>query len=539
MSKQASNGEGSLNTEGSSKVGQAPLVSRRRQFSAIWIIPIVTLVIGVSMVVHTFMTEGPTITLEFATADGLEQGKTKVRLLNVDVGVVDNVTFKEDMSGVIATVKLEQKTRSLLREDTRFWVVRARVGARGVSGLSTLLAGTYIEMAPGTGAIGQREFVGLEEPPLTPIDAPGLRLALYSDRAGSISTGDVVLYRGYSVGRVEAMSFDTDRQEVRYDIFVDAPFHELVDSSTRFWDTSGVKVKASADGVEVHTGSIDTILLGGVAFESPEELPPGNPVENGRKYKLYESYDDILKHPFRHRNYYVVSFLQSMGGLTPGAPVEYRGIQIGKVERILTKELAAQNQSGAGSPIPVLIYIEPGRLELPDNQDSLNRTNQMVESGVTNGLRATLLTGNLLTGKQKINIDYFPEEGSAELGEFEGYTVIPSIETGVERLETQVSAFLDKLNALPLEETLDGVDQVLNNTDKTLEKLSTAIESANNLLDSDESREMSQSLGASVNSLNGTLENLDDLIRKLSIRPSSLLFPAEPELDPIPEARDQ
>ena len=293
-------------SEGSFNGEQAPLVSRRRRFSAIWILPLVTLIIGVSMVVHTFMTEGPTITLDFETADGLEQGKTKVRLLNVDVGVVDSVTFKEDMSGVVATVKLEQKTRSLLREDTRFWVVRARVGARGISGLGTLLAGTYIEMAPGTGEVGRREFVGLEEPPLTPIDAPGLRLALYSDRAGSISTGDVVLYRGYSVGRVEAMSFDTDRQEVRYDIFVDAPFHELVDSSTRFWDTSGVKVKASADGVEVHTGSIDTILLGGVAFESPEELPPGNPVENGRKYKLYESYDDILKHPFRHRNYYVV-----------------------------------------------------------------------------------------------------------------------------------------------------------------------------------------------------------------------------------------
>jgi len=150
-----------------------------------------------------------------------------------------------------------------------------------------------------------------------------------------------------------------------------------------------------------------------------------------------------------------------------------------------------------------------------------------------------LVTGNLLTGKQKINIDFFPGEGAAELSQFEEYTVIPSIETGVERLETQVSTFLDKLNTLPLDETLRGVSAVLDNTDKTLEKLSTAIDSANNLLDSDESREMSQSLGVSVNSLNGTLENLDDLIRKLSIRPSSLLFPAEPELDPIPEARTQ
>ena len=260
-------------SEDSSGPEGTPLVSRNRRFSAIWIIPLVTLIIGVSMVAHTFMTQGPTITLDFETAAGLEQGKTKVKLLNVEVGVVENVTFKEDMSGVVATIKLERKTRPLLREDTRFWVVRARVGASGVSGLSTLLAGAYIEMAPGFGSVGHREYIGLEEPPLTPVDAPGLRLVLFGDRAGSIGTGDAVLYRGYKVGRVEAMSFDAERKQVRYDIFVDAPFHKLVDSATRFWDTSGVKVKVSVKGIEVHAGSLDTILFGGVAFESPSELP--------------------------------------------------------------------------------------------------------------------------------------------------------------------------------------------------------------------------------------------------------------------------
>ncbi|MBL4567772.1 MAG: MCE family protein [Porticoccus sp.] len=516
-----------------------PLVSRGKRFSAIWIIPLVTLVIGVSIIVRSFMTEGPTITLDFETADGLVQGKTKVRLLSVEVGLVEQVTFKEDMSGVIATVKLERKAQSLLREDTRFWVVRARIGASGVSGLGTILAGTYIEMAPGTGPVGRRKFVGLESPPLTPVDAPGLRLALFSDRAGSVGAGDSVLYRGYKVGRVEAMSFDADRKEVRYDIFVDAPFHELIDTTTRFWDTSGVKIKATAEGVEVRTGSIDTILLGGVAFAPPPGLPPGSPVKNGRKYKLYESYDDILKHPFRYRNYYVVSFQQSMGGLVSGAPVEYRGIKIGQVERILVKELVAKNQRGAGNPIPVLIYIEPGQFGLPDNDDSVNHVEKMIEYGVANGLRATLTTGNLLTGKQVVSINYFPDEEPVELGMFEQYVVIPSIETGVERLGAQVSAFLEKLNALPLEETLAGMNMALGNADKTLASLSAALDSANSLLEGDETRAMSQSLGASVNSLNQSLENLDGLVRKLSIRPSSLLFPSPPELDPIPEARQK
>ena len=542
-----------------------PLVSSGRKFSAVWIIPLVALVMVLSMGIQNFMTQGPTITLDFATADGLQAGKTKVRLLSVDIGLVESVALKENMSGVTATVKLGPEARPLLREDTRFWVVRARVGAGGVSGLSTLVGGTYIEMAPGTGSVGQREFVGLEEPPLTSLDAPGVRLTLFSKRAGSLSVGESVVYRGYSVGRIESMEFDEEQRQVRYDIFVDAPFHKLINSNTRFWNASGISLKASAEGVEVHIGSMDTLLLGGVAFDAPPGLPSGSPIDNGQKYHLYESYEDILKNPYAYGLYYVVSFYQSVRGLESGAPVEYRGIPIGRVERILVKELSAlsmgEDRSAVGQGIPVLIYLEPGRLELPDNQTSIAALRQAIEAGVPKGLRATLMTGNLLTGKQLVSIDFFPEEEPAELGEFGQYVAIPTIETGVGRLENQVTSFLDRLNALPLEETVTGVNTVLGSADNSLSSLTETLDSVNNLIDSDDSRRLSselvatlgelrsaltglspdskmyQSLGASVNSLNGTLENLDDLIRQLSVKPSSLLFPTSPEMDPIPEAR--
>ena len=540
-----------------------PSVSSGRKFSAIWILPIVTLVIGVSIVIHSLMTEGPTITIDFATADGLEVGKTKVRLLSVEVGLVESVALKEDMSGVTATIKLEQDSQALLREDTRFWIVRARVGASGVSGLGTILGGSYIEMAPGSGSEGTRVFTGLEEPPLTPQDAPGLRLSLISPRAGSISTGDAVLYRGYKVGRVESLVFDTEQRQVRYDIFIDAPYHELVDSATRFWDTSGISVKASAGGIEVHTGSLDTILLGGIAFAALPGLPIGNPVDNGKEYQLYESYDSILKNPYRHGAYFVVSFRQSIGGLVPGAPVEYRGIKIGRVERILMKEFVNQGMTASGSAIPILIYIEPGRMALPDNPGSVTAFEQFVERAIGNGLRATLQTGNLLTGKQLINFDFFPDEESAELGKFDQYALVPSIETGVGRLGNQVSTFLDTLNALPLEAVMVEANAVLGNADETVVSLTATLDSVNSLLASNDSKALPgeltatleelrsalagltpetkiyQNLGASVNALNATLENLDNLLRKLSIKPNALIFPAAPEPDLIPEARSR
>ncbi|MDX2350392.1 MAG: intermembrane transport protein PqiB [Porticoccus sp.] len=551
-----------------------PSISSGRKFSAVWIVPLVALVIGLSMAIHHVMTQGPTITIDFKTAESLQGGKTQVRLLNVDIGVVESVALKEDMSGVTATVKLGPEARPLLHEDTRFWVVRPRVGAGGVSGLSTLLGGTYIEMSPGVGSDKQREFVGLEEPPQTPLDAPGVRLTLLSKRAGSLSVGESVVFRGYNVGRIESMEFDEEGRQVRYDIFVDAPFHKLINSNTRFWNVSGISLKASAEGIQVEMGTMDTLLLGGVAFDAPPGLRPGSAVDNGREYLLYDSYDDILKNPYKHGLYYVVSFTQSVRGLEPGAPVVYRGIPIGRVERILLKELSADNLSkvitveglrqenvATGQAIPVLIYLEPGRMELPDNQTSITILKQLVESGVPKGLRATLMTGNLLTGKQLISVDYYPDEEPAELGEFEQYVVIPTIETGVVRLEQQLRGFLDRLDALPLEETVAGVNKVLDTADNSLASLTKTLDSANSIIGSDDTKrlsselvatlgelrsvltgitpdsEMYQGLGSTINSLNGSLENLDALIRKVSDKPNSLIFSSSPEMDPIPEAR--
>ncbi|MEZ0123090.1 MAG: intermembrane transport protein PqiB [Candidatus Reddybacter sp.] len=534
-------------------------VSSGRKFSAIWILPLVTLIVGVIIVAHSMMTQGPTITIDFETADSLEVGKTKIRLLSVNVGVVENVSIKEDLSGVTATIKLDQKTRHLLVDDTRFWIVRARVGAGGISGLSTILSGAYIEMAPGNGVNKTMAFVGLESPPLTPAGAPGLRLSLYTDRAGSVSEGNTVLYRGYPVGRVEAMAFDPERRQVHYDIFIDAPYHLLIGSDTRFWDVSGISLKASAGGFEVDMGSMDTILLGGVSFGRVPGLPKGGLIESGQEFKLYSSYDDILKRPYSYGTYYVVSFSQSLRGLVPGAPVEYRGIEIGRVERILLKELTTTTTglSGTGQAIPVLIYLEPALLEIGDNKKAVEALRMVIDRGVrTNGLRASLETGNLITGKQLISMDYFPDEEPAELGKFAQYSVIPTIETGVARLEQQVNAFLEKLNALPLEETVAAAN-------KTLTSLTASIDSVNGVLASEDTQalpkeivatlndlrivlnglspnsKMAQSLGSSVSTLNATLISLDALIRQLSIKPNAIIFPVSPEPDLIPEAQAQ
>jgi paraquat-inducible protein B len=531
-------------------------VGQRGGISAIWIIPLLALALGAYMVVYTWMTEGPEITITFKTAEGLEAGKTKVKYRNVTLGVVEEVKLSNDLEKVVAKVKLERQALELLKEDTSFWVVTARIGMGQISGLGTLLSGAYIELAPGVGAVGARDFVALERPPLTPADAPGLRLHLFSEKATSVSAGDSVLYNGYKVGRIESREFDPERRKILYVIFIDAPFHKLVSSTTRFWDVSGVSLSLNTEGVRLETGSLDTVLAGGVAFSVPPGVDNGEPVQSQAEFQLYKSYRDILDNPFKHGVHYVMLFEQSIKGLLPGAPVEFRGIPLGHVVRVMVKESVdinvATDREGEGDPIPVLIYLEPGRMEMADTAASVEFLHEAIRRGVTNGMRASLESGNLLTGAKYISVDYFPGAGPSATSEFAGYPTIPTVASGLGQLQYQLSAVLDKVNDLPLEDTVASANAALSSLNDNLESLGKilAARSTQELPAELEATleeiriavsglapdsELYQSLDSSLSRLNNSLGNLETLSRTLAAQPNAAIMPSTSEPDPIPE----
>jgi len=251
-------------------------VKERRRVSAVWLIPLVSLVLGIWLVVYTWRNQGPEIEIVFQTAIGIEAGKTKIKARSVEVGVVERVVLGDDFESVIVTTRLERTALPLLREDTQFWVVRARVGTAGVSGLGTLLSGGYIELEPGSGAEGRRRFIGLEDPPVTPAGAAGLRLSLTSDQARSVRTGTPILYRGYSVGRVESSDFEMEERQMHYRAFIEAPYDDLVNTSSRFWNVSGISFSATAGGIELSTSSLEALVRGGITFGVPPGIEPGS-----------------------------------------------------------------------------------------------------------------------------------------------------------------------------------------------------------------------------------------------------------------------
>jgi paraquat-inducible protein B len=523
--------------------GPEAVVSGRRRIPAIWFLPVVAAVLGLWVVVYTAMSEGPEIRITFATAEGIEAGKTKLKALSVQVGLVEEVRLNDDLESVTVVAKLDLSAESLLRDDTRFWVVRPRLGAKGVSGLGTIMSGAYIELQPGPSSPSKkREFVGLEDIPMTPLSAPGLWLTLVGTQVGSLAPGQPVLFRGYPVGNIEERIFEPETRQVRYKVFIDEPYDLLVSDATRFWNASGFSLSASAAGLQLEVGSLQTLLAGGVAFDLPTETSPGARLDDNAEFVLYDDRASSETETYEHSIRYVVEFNQSIRGLVPGAPVEYRGHPVGSA---VTLHLEV-DQTGKTyrDSLPFLIEIVPARLGASDDEQGVEWLRKAIERDVARGLRVSLESGNLITGSLLVALDFFPDAPPAEVGRFGEYPSLPAVEMGFTSIQRRINDVLAKVNDLPLERTVNELNETLYEARKlvasdevgqlplaltaSLNELQTTLESFS------PGAPLYDQLERAVSELNRTLQSIEDLSRTLGEQPNTLIFSKPIELDPEP-----
>jgi paraquat-inducible protein B len=378
-------------------------VRKITQWSPIWIVPVVAVLIGAWMLVYTYKNQGPTLTLLASNAEGIIPGKTAIKSRSVDVGRVFSVELSQDLKQVVIKARMNPGSDALLNDESQLWVVKPSVGRGGVTGLNTLLSGAYIELQPGKGSTDKFYYELLDSPPIAPPDAPGVRVFLTSGDATSLSVGDPVLYRGYDVGTVELGEFDTAARSMRYQLFIRAPYDALVTENVRFWQSSGMAMDMSAEGVRIEMGSIATLLSGGVTFDVLDGWPVGAQASNNSKFQLFENKKSIQDGLYNEYLEYLLFFDESVRGLTSGAPVEYRGVRIGTVMTVpYFFKMKNPLQIAFNRGIPVLIRVEAGRLydslTLPQLQAELDQA-------VQQGLRAVLKTGNLLTGGLYIDLN--------------------------------------------------------------------------------------------------------------------------------------
>lgn len=417
-------------------------VTTSRRLSVVWLLPLIAAFVGGWLVYDTYTKRGPVITISFHRGDGIEADKTELRFKSVRIGKVTEVRIADDLQSVITVARIDKHFAPQLGEGARFWVVRPRVGARGVSGLGTLVSGAYIEIDPGEGA-PRRHFAGLEAPPIITADVPGNRYVLQSDKLGSIQAGSGVFYRDIQVGEVLGHELAEDGSRVTIHIFVREPYTLLVRTGTNFSNASGINVSVGADGIDLRTTSLQSLLVGGVTFDLPLGKT-GEPAPAGTTFWLFDNAESIGDAQYTEQVPFVLYFDDSVRGLAVGAPVEFKGIKLGSVSQI---GLEVDDDSGEVR-IAVTVALQPQRLSTVSDP---NQPKDIIENLIARGLRARVQTGSLLTGQMFVELGLYPDTPATMVDGKRTLAQIPTIPSEFVEIKESMTELLDKLRRLPLE----------------------------------------------------------------------------------------
>lgn len=465
-------------------------VPERHRFPLVWIVPIVALVAAGWLGYRSLAERGPLIAITLQSAEGLEVGKTKIKHRDIDLGIVEAMAPSADLSTVTVEARMNRDAEPHLGAGTRFWVVRPRLSVEGISGLGTLISGSYIEMEPGPGDPSRR-FVALEDPPVVSADVPGTRYVLHGSRLGSISQGAPVSFHGVRVGEVLGYQLSDDDGTATVQVFVRAPHDRLVHEGTRFWNASGIALDLGSEGLRLESESVQAILAGGVAFDLPRGGVLGPPAKPSAVFTLYGGADEARDALFTRKIPFLMHLAGDADGLSAGNAVRMRGIHIGEVTDVHMEYDAV---TGALT-VPVTFEIEPQRVRLvhgdPVDTDFEARSYAAFASFVAKGLRARLASGNLLTGQKIVSLDFLPDAPAAAMIEGGLYPEIPAIEA-------------DDLGGIM--QSAKGLLGSLQSTVTTLGQLIAAPE-----------------VKRSVRSLDGALANLDRLTHDASLQVGPLL----------------
>ncbi|MDU8913327.1 intermembrane transport protein PqiB [Aestuariicoccus sp. MJ-SS9] len=495
-----------------------PRRSPLRNLSLIWLVPLVALVISLGIAWQAWSDRGVLIEITFDNAAGVTPEETTVRYRDVRVGVVEAVEFTEDLGQVVVAARIDQTVAANLPQDARFWVVRPEVTASGISGLSTVLSGVFIEAAfePQAGAAAT-VFDGLAKTPLVRPGTSGTRITLQAPDGSSLSSGAPIYFRGIEVGRIETPRLLESGSGVVADAFIEAPHDQRLTTATRFWDTSGFSFSFGAGGLDVSVDSLAALVRGGVAFDTV--FSGGNAIEPGNVFNLFPSENAARDSVFNALDadavQLTVQFNESVSGLEAGSPVLFRGVQVGVVNAI--GAVIEERANGPEVRLRVTIAIDPQALGLPEDAGEAE-TIAFLGEEVQQGLRAVLSTRNIFSTALIIELANVPDAAPAELSVFGGeFPVLPSAPSDLPDVTATAEGLLQRINALPVEELMQQAISLMasieavaaaDGTRQAPDALLALLEDARGVIGADEVQALPRDIGAAMADIRTLLEDL-------------------------------
>jgi paraquat-inducible protein B len=473
--------------------GLARASTRRSRWpSAIWLLPLVAVAIGAWLAWDTLSKEGPTIRITFETAEGLTAGQSQLKYRDIVLGTVKSLALSPDHSHVVVTVSTTSQADPLLLSDTQFWVVKPRLFAGNISGLSTLISGSFIGLLPGSATGTQAlNFVGREDPPVLSSNEAGRTFLLKASRLGSVTLGSPVFFRDLSVGEVLGWDIGDMAESATVHVFVRAPFDKYVHDDTRFWDASGLSVKLGGNGIDVQLESLRALVLGGIAFDTIGATQ-GAVSPDGHAFPLFANREEAQTASYSRNVQFVSFFPGSVRGLAAGADVTLHGLKVGQVTDVRLVYDAAKDTILA----PVHFQVQPERF-LGIGQEVFKSPEAGVDMMVDRGLRATLQSANLLTGQMLVALEFVRDAPPAKVTSEDGAFVMPTSNGGgFSGLADSATELLHKVSAIPFDSLGRSLDQTVAGLDT--------------LVNGPQLKQALVSLNATLSSVQDTVQHLDN-----------------------------
>jgi paraquat-inducible protein B len=537
-------------------------ISALRRVPALWLIPLVTLLVGLWLVYDRWASQGPLITIELANAEGLGAGKTKIKYRSIDVGEVESIRLNDTRDAVLIDARMTAEIKDLVVEGSRFWVVKPQIGLSGVSGLGTLVSGYHIEFSPSDGETRQDFFEGRDKPPLTPPGTPGLHITLNSPTDFSMGEGDAILYQDHQVGKIEDIFFNASERMMYYNAFIEAPYHKLVTHNTWFWNSGGIRVELGSGGVSVQTGDLETILLGGVSFGLVKGEFAGERVVERAYFEIFPSRSQIGEKRYEQALTYVLLLDAGIENLRVGDPVMLRGIKVGQVRD--GGEIPSDGYLlDTDTRLPVQIEVNPGRLGLRDSEAGAERASQDMQQWLARGMAAVIKSSSPVFGRQMVQLNLPENPVPTELAHFRDMPVIPVSSGSFDAIATQIAQLVDDISRTPIQDIGVNLDRLLIETTQTMASIQSLADTGGQVLGDVDQAELvnsitqatinfgkladSYSSGSPTNrELRLLLQNLANVLAELSPvladlknQPNSLIFGGARAPEPEPEKKAQ
>lgn len=488
---------------------------RVQVLTSIWMVPLIALLIAVWLAWQYFSELGPKVQIVFESSAGLKAGQSQVKMRDVPVGIVKNITLLEGKKGVLVTVQMNKDTEDYLNKDTKFWIAKPKIDASGVSGLDTLMSGSYVEVYGDKGEGGENYFIGLEEPYIDKDAIEGKRYRLSAPDARDLSVGAHVYYRKIRVGNLESVRLAQDGEKVNFTVFIEEPYTKFVNSHTQFWRTNYLTFNYHDNVFRMDIAPIANLLNGGIALSTTTKTVRDESLDDDHIFPLYLDFEEALKKEIgfggESMMTFQFNFSESVGKLEVGAPIELSGFQVGSVVNIESDfdSNASRVRSVVLGLIDTSVFVDFERGKKGDGYNNLQKA-------VALGMKARLAQGNPLTGSLYIELARDKKLDAGHIIEGDTFARFPTAPSSFDGMMDKVATLLEKINNLDIEKLLASVNKLVDDNNAPIQnlfkKLSTTADNINQITASKEMQALPESLGASLATLQETLEAMNQLL---------------------------